>query len=581
MRGESTLYRALRARLNDEISDDQFFSAIRGACGEDEFLDAIALQITSAPELTASLISAMQRPSRRGEVRSSLIRQLHSRIADRLPGNSFDDITIELPDASGSGYLIPARPVPTCIATGTVLCNRYVIEECLGIGGKGTVFKALDRHRSELRGSRQYVALKVLHQASDSRLERLDALEAMRRELQSARALSHPNVVKVFDLHRQGGLSFFTMEFLEGELLSSLLTRFRPQRVPRVHAWSIIAQIAAGLQHAHERGIVHADLKPQNILISNSGEVRILDFGASHSLTRKTRAGHVPSAPTVSLAYASSELLSGSTPEARDDLYALACISYELLSGSHPFNRRSANEARDLGLVAARPQDLSRRQWNQLARGLAWNRAARPMHVSDWLKGLNVQISGEAPQPPAKMPYFRASIAATLLLITGLAWLLFVRVAPGGKVVGEAIRPLSAVAPESSADPPIVLSAAQPDTPQVNADAGAISPPPPRVAVRARFAEIRVRRPASVSGNAPFVWWTEGASARPGIDYMNQSKATQFFPAGRNSASVFVKLLPRPSGSSSGVFYIAVAERADQDPQHVTHTAVRLPSNST
>ena len=169
------------------------------------------------------------------------------------------------------------------IEPGTVLRNRYVIEECLGKGGKGTVFKALDRYRSALPASQQYVAVKVLHQMPDSRLE---TLEALRRELQSAQALSHPNVVKVFDLDRDGNLDFFTMEFLEGELLSSLLLRFRSRPMPRSYAWSIIRQIAAGVQHAHERGIAHADLKPQNIMITNLGEVRILDFGASHALAR-------------------------------------------------------------------------------------------------------------------------------------------------------------------------------------------------------------------------------------------------------------------------------------------------------
>jgi len=454
-----------------------------------------------------------------------------------------------------------------------------VICECLGRGGKGTVFKALDRHRSGLPLSQQYVAVKILHELPDSRRE---ILEALRRELQSAQSLSHPNVVKMFDLDRDGSLDFFTMEFLEGELLSTLLSRFRLQPMPRSHAWSIIRQIAAGLQHAHERGIVHADLKPQNILITNSGEARILDFGASHAQTRATDGNPVRSTSSVSLAYASCELLDGRTPDPRDDLYALACISYELLAGAHPFQRRRSNEARDLGVVPARPKSLSRRQWNTLARGLSWHRAGRSLHVGVWLKGLkadarespslrDIQNSVETRRPAPQAPYFRLSIAATLLLITSVAWLLFVRLAPGGKVIGEALRAPTVKASSLPARP----------TPMVSpkADGAALSPPSAQAASRSRFAEVRVRRPAKASGEAPFVWWTEAASAKPGVDYVNQSKATQFFPAGRGSTSVFVKLLPRHTGNAPGVFYIAVAERADQNLLHVTHTAVRLPAD--
>ncbi len=81
--------------------------------------------------------------------------------------------------------------------------------------------------------------------------------------------------------------NFFTMELLEGELLSSLMARFHPLPMSRAHAWSIIGQIASGLEHAHQQQIVHADLKPQNIMITNAGEVRILDFGASRSLANQ------------------------------------------------------------------------------------------------------------------------------------------------------------------------------------------------------------------------------------------------------------------------------------------------------
>jgi hypothetical protein len=572
LRTDSTLHRALRARLNGECSDDEFVGAIRGACSEEEFLDAMSSHVKTAPESMGGVISLVHRLGRRGEIREALVRALQTRIADRLPCNSFDGLTIELPVAApGGGYLVGARPIPTGIASGTVLRDRYVIGECLGKGGKGTVFRALDRYRSGLPPSQQYVALKVLHQMPDSRLE---TLAALRRELQSAQSLSHPNVVKVFDLDRDGDIDFFTMEFLEGETLSSVLVRFRSQPMPRSYAWAIISQIAAGLQHAHDRGIVHADLKPQNILITKSGEVRILDFGASHALVRSADSSANRTTSSVSPAYASCELLEGRTPDARDDLYALACVSYELLAGVHPFQRRRASEARDLGVVPVRLRDLSRRQWNTLVKGLSWHRARRSIQVRDWLKALkpgaglspslaDIQTSAEALRPSPKGPYFRASIAATLLLTTGAAWLLFVRLAPGGKVIGEAL-PAPASGTLNSSPIPMAAPLAQ------------LGSAPLKARPRPRFAEVRIRRPVSASGEGPFVWWTEGATAKPGVDYVNQSKATQSFPAGRNSTSVFVKLLPRPTGNAAGVFYIAVADRTDKNSEHVTHTAVHL-----
>ena len=514
---------------------------------------------------------------------------------------ALDGNTIELRlDYSSGRCTIGAESAPAIVEVGSVLRDRYVIEKRLGQGGKGTVFKALDRYRNGLPLPHQYVAIKVLHHQPESRVETIDAL---RRELQCAQLLSHPNVVKVFDLDHDAGLDFFTMEYLEGELLSSLLARFQPQPLPRAHAWSIIRQIAAGLQHAHDRGIVHADLKPQNILITDSGEVRILDFGASHALTQQNDGRAARSTSSVTLAYACCELLDGRTPDPRDDLYALACMAYELLAGEHPFQRRRATEARDFGVVAARPQHLSRRQWNTLARGLSWHRAGRSIRVSDWLNGLSRDpknaaplnnISSLKPMPAAtpRAPYFRASVAATLLLMTGAMWLAFVRLAPGGKVSGESLptNTLSAAMLKSSQSPassppamPLTSSAPAADSSPTHltaivADPGSLadSPQELRILPGQHFAEIRVHRPASAHQDAAFVWWTEEASAKAGVDFVHQPKVSQTFPVGRNSTSVFIKLLPGQSESRSGIFYVAVADRGKGGSREVTRTTVRL-----
>src|SRR6202453_2406732 len=163
---------------------------------------------------------------------------------------------------------------------GRVLRGRYVLEKRVGSGGKGAVFKALDRYRADLPEAQQYVAIKILHAATnyDSR-EKL--LAKLRRQFYCMQMLSHRNIVNVFELDRDGDVDFITMEFLDGELLSSVMARLHPLPLSRPQAWGIIREIGAGLEHAHARNVVHADLRPHNIMITRSGEVRILGFGAS------------------------------------------------------------------------------------------------------------------------------------------------------------------------------------------------------------------------------------------------------------------------------------------------------------
>jgi serine/threonine protein kinase len=455
------------------------------------------------------------------------------------------------------------------------------------------VFRAFDRYRSSLPLSQRYVAVKVLHASSESREETGDAL---RRELQCAQALSHQNIVRVFDFDRDGDIDFFTMELLTGELLSGLITRFHPLPMSRTYAWSIIGQIASGLEHAHEHQIVHADLKPQNIMITNAGEVRILDFGASRAQAQEHAWPGARAASSVTSAYACCELLDGRAPDPRDDLYALACIAYELLMGEHPFQRRRANEARDFGVVPVRPPGLRRRQWLTLSKSLSWHRAGRSMSVRDWLKGL--QPRRERSQRPAGIgnltfapaqvrqpPTFRASAVLALLLITGAIWMLFIRLSPGGKVNGEALPSVSRgqIASSSLAAPvPSALEAGgqkQSRNPVVPPAGGiaALSPSDYQVHPGQHFAEIRVHRPANWRGDKPLVWWTEAASAKPGVDYVQQSKVQQSFPKGKNSMSFFVKLLPREGRSRPDMFYVAIADQAERGADHVEHTAIRLP----
>jgi serine/threonine protein kinase len=523
---------------------------------------------------------------------------------------------------------IDDQPLSSPAEIGRVLRDRYVLVERLGSGGKGSVFKALDRYRVNLPEAQQYVAIKILHATAAHREEQLADL---RREFYRTQRLSHRNVVNVFELDRDGDVDFFTMEFLQGELLSSMMSRLRPSPISRPQAWAIIREIGSGLEHAHARNVVHADLKPQNIMITDSGEVRILDFGASSTSEVQSPEVRRPRSTlsSVTPAYACCELLEGRAPDPRDDIYAFACLSYELLAGSHPFQRRRATEARDFGIVARRPPGLTRQQWHALTIGLAWHRARRSISVRAWLDKLNIgRAAGPLPRaydlhpaPANHRParFFETAALFAVLLICVTVWVSVAGLA-SRKIGSSAVAPAAAANMHLDAVPVPAREPAGPSAALLATESGPFetaafstlsrtSETPlegtnnikrdlnrpklpvalPPVVVSARnytvrpgehFAEIRVHRSSRLNSDTPFVWWTEGASAKPGIDYVQQGKATQSFLKGRNSTSFFVKLVPGASRTQPEVFYIAIAAAGrGASSGQVARSAVWLPTN--
>jgi serine/threonine protein kinase len=574
-----------------------------------------------------------------------------------------DSTTIDLQTGTGVAartagserltFSIDDQPPSSPSEIGRVLRDRYVLVDRLGSGGKGTVFKALDRFRADLPEAEQYVAIKILHATTDNREE---LLANLRREFYRTQMLSHRNIVNVFELDRDGDVDFFTMEFLEGELLSRVVGRLQLP-MSRPQAWAIIREIGSGLEYAHSRNVVHADLKPHNIMITHSGEVRILDFGASSTSAEQSPEGRLSprnAFSSVTPAYACCELLDGRSPDPSDDIYAFACLSYELLAGVHPFQRRRSTEARDLGIVPIRPLGLSRQQWQALTMGLSWHRAGRSISVRGWLNKLNTgrvavgQLPrahdlGSAPANPRPAVSFRAVALFAVLLICVTAWVSVARLA--GRISGNDLVPSvaastqlnagpvpaaesvgtaeSAGALESAGEPsesegplgkPPAASvamdagsrdAAAPNTPlqtlvtqsqavnSIRRELNRSKPPTAltsplvvsasdyRVRSGERFAEIRVYRSSPLGSDTPFVWWTEAASAKPGIDYVHQGKAIQSFRKGKSSTSFFVKLVPKASRTQPEVFYIAIAEAGrGASPGQVARAAVWLPTNN-
>ena len=318
---------------------------------------------------------------------------------------------------------IRSSSVPPPGLTSDVLRDRYELTSILGRGSTGTVYKAVDRHRAHLEPASRCVAVKVLKLNFQDRPDELAQLE---REFHEAQSLSHPNVVSVFDLDRDGNVYFIVMELLEGELLADILKRLDGQPMARNYALGIISSVGAALAHAHRRNVVHADLKPRNIMITTAGEVRVLDFGFSRDrpLDLHTASG-LHEGPSAAPAYASVERVNGSDPHPSDDVYSLACIAYELLSGRHPFGGRSAPLARAHGRAPLRIPGLAGKQQQALQRALLWTRGERRTDIVELLAGLGC---GEAPSrlrppsqlavPPASLGRWRrAAVAVTLALI--------------------------------------------------------------------------------------------------------------------------------------------------------------------
>ena len=221
-----------------------------------------------------------------------------------------------------------------------VLKQRFVLDEKLGSGGMGSVFRAKDLRKVEARDRQPYLAVKVLN---NNFREHPEAFIALQREAAKSQSVSHPNIVSIYDFDKDGDLPFITMELLEGRELADLLRAY-PNGLPADCAWSVIRGLCEGLMYAHEAGVVHADFKPGNVFVSSDDIPKILDFGIARAVqvNRGENDDFDPSRLTaLTPAYASPEMLSGEEPELRDDIYSLGIVIYLVLTGKQPIRQSS------------------------------------------------------------------------------------------------------------------------------------------------------------------------------------------------------------------------------------------------
>ncbi len=307
---------------------------------------------------------------------------------------------------------IEQRRAEQQLQVGSVLRDRYLLKKQVSGGSMGVVFQALDRRLAESGEKEPFVAIKVL---AVELSEDPKALRLLQQEAAKGRFLTHNNIVRFIDFDRDDELYFIIMEWLDGENLADILDRSVKLDVET--ALQITRQIGEALDYAHDRGIVHADIKPANIMILPDGNAKLFDFGVARV---RHQQGDSPAATEPGLpgaltpAYSSMQVLTGEEPVPEDDVFSLACLLYRLVAGYRVFGPRNAAEAAEEGMTPQQLQGLTDKQWRAAKKALAFSRVTRYSRVSDFLKELEDDTAPapaptlsptiEAEAPPAQDP---------------------------------------------------------------------------------------------------------------------------------------------------------------------------------
>lgn len=381
----------------------RFCSACGAPAGSTDDLPTISLPPTATSPLPP-------RPSSPSSSRSP---------SSRPPGSAAYDLS--------EGRFLPGR----------LIAGRYRIIALLGKGGMGEVYRADDLTLG------QAVALKFL---PDEAARDEGLLERFRNEVRMARRVSHPNVCRVYDVGDVDGQTFFTMEYVDGEDLASLLRRIG--RLPQDKAVEIARQLCAGLSAAHSKGVLHRDLKPANIMLDGRGQVVITDFGLA-GVADNIRGAEIRSGTP---AYMAPEQLAGQEVSARSDIYALGLVLYEVFTGKRAFAEKTAavighaNSDRTPSRPSSVVKDLDPLIEKVILRCLAVEPSSRPANalaVAAALPGGDplaaALAAGETPSPQlvaasGETEGLRPRVAVAILagILLALAWAVYFSVHNSG-----------------------------------------------------------------------------------------------------------------------------------------------------
>ena len=444
--------------------------------------------------------------------------------------------------------------------SGVVLKGRFVLKQPIGRGATGVVYRAFDRspglHPAQ-------IAVKVLH---DGLQREQVTLARVRHDFAVSQSLEHPNIAKVFDFYRDEAYCFYTMELVNGESLRRLMDLLGPEPMSLAEVSPLVRDMGAALAHAHRRDIVHGDFKPENVVVTRNLAAKVLDFGlarAAHAVHRRLGA-QAERDVTLPPAYASSEVLEGSDPDAIDDVYSFACVCYELLAGHLPFGALDALAARDAGLEPVRIEGLSDAQWRALSRALALRARDRTSGVGELIAQLSVD--GDSPsvgapaalpraesrrvahakprsrsrheparsrRPRKSRPWLAIALLAGIVLVLGVVYVTLQRdtrpemmasTAPDASERAAPSTPAQRLDPAPAAVTPAPTAARKPDDAAAPAgepapDAAVANPgdriepePPPSPATTAALAEASAAAPEATESSIP---GTEAAPATP------------------------------------------------------------------
>ena len=322
--------------------------------------------------------------------------EMENRTTPPLPAIDEHPESLQGDDAFGATTVIPVdvaadTSAGSRVQVGSVLRDRFLLQEKVSGGSMGVVYKALDRRLAEVESDERWVAIKVL---SPELAQNVQALRALQQEAAKGRCLVHPNIVRFIDLDRDDDLYFLILEWLEGRTLADILDSDDHSVIDHDAAFRIIRQVGEALDYAHRCGIVHADVKPGNVMIMPNGDAKLFDFGVARVRQQRSDSAFDPGViGALTPAYASMQVLTGDEPAATDDIFSLACLLYRLVAGYRVFGPRNAAEAAEEGMKPQRPQSLGDNQWRALKKALSNARVARFESVRDFLNALEDDTS--------------------------------------------------------------------------------------------------------------------------------------------------------------------------------------------
>jgi len=513
-----------------------------------------------------------------------------------------DEITCELAGVAASVVAVPAGEAMDAAgsevarqeapAAGTVLRDRYVLETLLGSGGTAVVFRASDLRRDADAGGALPVAVKLLR--PERRCEPR-SIARLQREFRQTQTAAHPNVVRFYDIDCDRGSWFIIMELLAGETLAARLRQAEPGGLPVQKAIAVAAEVADALAYAHARGVIHGDVKPANIFMTDAGETRLLDFGVSPE-------PQAPPEPTIGTrAYASPEILGGEPADGGDDVFSLACVTCEMLAGRRPYGLNGADTAARASDLPQRPAGLDDKLWQVLVRALDLSRSMRPSmkELADALRGEAtpeeagspaveavaaivavhpepIAVRAAIPATPARRTRLAAGggLAAGLMLVLGI---LIGRVDRGVESASVVSPPTSAINTSepsvlpATAPVPAIVTHAPKGQPQVVEEPAPVDLqtrpfastglvtfdlPTMRVSNRAVVAAIPLRHLSGTPRDVRVNWRIIEGSARRGRDYDGPESGVESFVAGNNFRILYVPIIGNPATTQDRTFVV-------------------------